>query len=490
MPNGSRRSQRTRAANRRRTRQASRRSGGPPVATATTATDPLSAADAAGLLHKGIVEGNPTIPLSLADVDIGDVCEEVSKIKVWDCQMDRAIKSLRKLKDDGIPEPLGRVLASTAVPASVAHTVRGHVLQGRPSAVIGLMDAISREFGDTCARDIADYIYELENWQCTQQHILEMLPQLEAAGVPEDVRYALEVAAHSHTTDGDGQLKRPVYVSDPASFAAATNHVHVAIGNPSFPMWREALNGILEEFSVDELAAAIEQFSDWGGTDEQAMQMLQAMRTTDVPAPIVEAFRKSACTSTTLADTTEQAELGLRCGRSHAAVPDIEPVPVPLSAAQRAARQGGVREAPFDPKTATRPGVNKAAWEVIDPEPQPLECSTCCYPFAQGDLFGCDTEQCEYRQCASCILKGKGGACTTPGCYKLHWDCPACTEPAGEDAELKLTDARFSKADVLLALDGCRRQLARANDDAATVIDSAMTSFVAEMRSVRRSLYY
>ena len=106
--------------------------------------------------------------------------------------MDRAIKSLRKLKDDGIPEPLGRVLASTAVPASVAHTVRGHVLQGRPSAVIGLMDAISREFGDTCAHDIADYIYELENWQCTQQHILEMLPQLGAAGVPEDVRYALD----------------------------------------------------------------------------------------------------------------------------------------------------------------------------------------------------------------------------------------------------------------------------------------------------------
>ena len=53
-----------------------------------------------------------------------------------------------------------------------------------------------------------------------------------------------------------------------------------------------------------------------------------------------------------------------------------------------------------------------------------------------------------------------------------------------------MTDVRFSKADVLLALDGCRRQLARANDDAATVIDSAMTSFVAEMRSVRRSLYY
>ena len=29
---------------------------------------------------------------------------------------------------------------------------------------------------------------------------------------------------------------------------------------------------------------------------------------------------------------------------------------------------GGVREAPLDPKTATRPGVNEAAWEVIDPD--------------------------------------------------------------------------------------------------------------------------
>jgi hypothetical protein len=381
---------------------------------------------------------------------------------VWNCDVHGALDSLRKLKDDGIPEPLGCVLTSTVLPASLAQTVRAYVLQGRPSAVISLMDtvislinAISREFGDTPAHDIADAIYELQTWPCTQQHILEMLPQLGAAGVPEDVRYALEVTAHSHTTDGDGQLKRPVYVSDPASFAVATNHVHVATGNPSFRMWREALNGILEEFSVDELAAAIEQFSDWGGTDEQAMLMLQAMRTTDVPAPIVEAFRKSACTSTTIADSAEQQELGLQCGRSHAG-----------------------------------PGVNEAAWEVIDPEPQPLECSTCCYPFAEDDLFGCDTEQCEYRQCASCILKGKGGACTTPGCYKLHWDCPACTEPAGEDAGLELTDVRFSKADVLLALDGCRRQLARANDDAATAIDSAMTSFVAEMRSVRRSLYY
>ena len=111
-----------------------------------------------------------------------------------------------------------------------------------------------------------------------------------------------------------------------------------------------------------------------------------------------------------------------------------------------------------------------------------------CHPFSKDDLFGCDTSQCEYRQCATCILKGKGGVCTTPGCLKLHWDCPACTEPAGDDAGLELSDVRFSKADVLLALDGCRRQFARANDDAATAMDSAMTSFVREMGTVRRGL--
>jgi hypothetical protein len=460
-----------------------RRAGRRAAAAATT--EPLSPADIANLLHKGIIEGNPTIPLSLADANINEVCEEVSKIKVWDCDVHCAYESLRKLKDDGIPEPLGRTLASTVLPASLAQAVRAYVLQGRPSAVISLMDTISREFGDTPAHDIADYIYELETWQCTQQHILEMLPQLGAAGVPEDVRYALEVTAHSGTTNGDGQLKRPTYVSDPASFAIATNRVHVAIGDPSFPMWREALTGILEEFSVDEVAAAIDQFSDWGGTDEQAMRMLQAMRTTDVPAPIVEAFRNSACTSTTIADSAVQQELGLQCGRSSAAVPDIEPAPVPLSAAQRAARQGGVREAPFDPKTATCPGVNPAPWEQpAEPEPQPAECSTCCHPFSKDDLFGCDTAQCSYLQCANCILKGKGGACTTPGCYKLHWECPACTEPAGETAGLKLTDARFSKADVLLALDDMRKQ----RDAVTEELDSAMTSFVRTMQQVRRAL--
>ena len=50
------------------------------------------------------------------------------------------------------------------------------------------------------------------------------------------------------------------------------------------------------------------------------------------------------------------------------------------------------------------------------------------------------------------------------------------------------TDVRFSKADVLLALDGCRRQFARANDDAVTAMDIAMTSFVREMTTVRRGL--
>ena len=48
----------------------------------------------------------------------------------------------------------------------------------------------------------------------------------------------------------------------------------------------------LEEFSVEEFAAAIEQVSGWESTDERAMRMLRAMRTSEVPAPIVEAFRK------------------------------------------------------------------------------------------------------------------------------------------------------------------------------------------------------
>ena len=80
--------------------------------------------------------------------------------------------------------------------------------------------------------------------------------------------------------------------------------------------------------------------------------MLQAMRTSDVPPPIVEAFRKSACTTTTVADSAEQAELGLQCGHA----PDIE-------------------EAPLDLKTTACPDIS--------PEPQPTECSTCCYPFAK-----------------------------------------------------------------------------------------------------------
>ena len=132
-----------------------------------------------------------------------------------------------------------------------------------------------------------------------------------------------------------------------------------------------------------------------------------------MPPPIVEAFRKSACATTTVADSAEQAELGLQCGHA----PDIE-------------------EAPLDLKTTACPDTS--------PEPQPTECSTCCYPFAKEDLFGCRTEQCSYLQCASCILKGGGGVCRNPECNFVYWECPACTEPGGGNAQLRLTDARFS----------------------------------------------
>jgi len=140
-------------------------------------------------------------------------------------------------------------------------------------------------------------------------------------------------------------------------------------------------------------------------------------------------------------------------------------------------------------------GSGAASWEGLQPEPQPTECSTCCHPFSKDDLFGCDTSQCEYRQCATCILKGKGGVCTTPGCFKLHWDCPACTEPAGVDAGLELTDVRFSKADVLLALDANRKgftsSIQEVHDECnatAQRLDTVMRGFMRQMDQFRSTM--
>jgi hypothetical protein len=268
-----------------------------------------------------------------------------------------------------------------------------------------------------------------------------MLPQLEAAGVHTAILTALRVTAHSHTSDADHEMTH-IVVDDPLSFAKASTRVLTRIlagVGPSFKVWRDSLDRLLQQFSVDDFVVAFAQVSDWGCTDEQAMRMLQAMRTSDVPAPIVEAFRKSACVTTTVADSAMRAELGLQC--SHA--PAIEEAP-----------------------------------EMIDPEPQPLECSTCCNPFSRDNLFGCDTEQCDYLQCATCILKGNGSVCTTPDCYGLHWNCPACTEPAGTEAGLELTDDRFSKEDVLLALKSSREDMLRTVTAAHEEIDAMMSRAV------------
>jgi hypothetical protein len=90
------------------------------------------------------------------------------------------------------------------------------------------------------------------------------------------------------------------------------------------------------------------------------------------------------------------------------------------------------------------------------PEAEAMECNTCCYPFSKQDLFGCDTDQCDYIQCKDCIIKGKSGLCSQVGCLIMHWSCPACTNNAG-DGSLKLTDDRFTKDDVLAVLDKVRK---------------------------------
>lgn len=63
-----------------------------------------------------------------------------------------------------------------------------------------------------------------------------------------------------------------------------------------------------------------------------------------------------------------------------------------------------------------------------DPEPAPGECMTCCLPFGEDRLFGCQTPNCTYLQCLECIIKDGGGACARPGCVRIHMKCPNCRE--------------------------------------------------------------
>jgi hypothetical protein len=53
---------------------------------------------------------------------------------------------------------------------------------------------------------------------------------------------------------------------------------------------------------------------------------------------------------------------------------------------------------------------------------------TCCLPFGEDRLFGCQTPNCTYLQCLECIIKDGGGACARPGCVRIHMKCPNCRE--------------------------------------------------------------
>lgn len=102
------------------------------------------------------------------------------------------------------------------------------------------------------------------------------------------------------------------------------------------------------------------------------MRALTNMRLAHAPEPMTEAFRKSACVETTVADSAVHEDLDLRCGRPRAEHPDPEPV------AKSAAKMHG---------------------RAPDPEPcPPGDCMTCCEPFAKDKLVGCKTAHCTYVQ--------------------------------------------------------------------------------------------
>ena len=67
--------------------------------------------------------------------------------------------------------------------------------------------------------------------------------------------------------------------------------------------------------------------------------------------------------------------------------------------------------------------------------------------------------------------------CHNPECNFVHWGCPACTEPGGGNAQLRLTDARFSKADVLLVLKTVRKDIDKTMTDAHDEIQATMAQF-------------
>ena len=64
------------------------------------------------------------------------------------------------------------------------------------------------------------------------------------------------------------------------------------------------------DLSFEDVAQGFEAVTEWQCADEQAMRALASMRLADAPEPIIEAFHKSACVETTVADSAVQEDLG------------------------------------------------------------------------------------------------------------------------------------------------------------------------------------
>ena len=186
--------------------------------------------------------------------------------------------------------------------------------------------------------------------------------------------------------------------------------------------------------AVAELIRGVET---WDCTDDQAMRALRNLRAVDTPSSIIEAFRLSACTSQTAATEEERSTLGVHCCHAHAAAPD--------------------------------------------PEPQSRECQTCCEPFAPDQLVTCAaSEECDYAQCVSCIVKGGGGVCPRVGCMYVHFKCPACRQ-VSTTQDLALTDERFTKDHVLQILDSLRVRFRNKFEQQEERLDEIMNEFTDTM---------
>ncbi len=137
-------------------------------------------------------------------------------------------------------------------------------------------------------------------------------------------------------------------------------------------------------------------------------------------------------------------------------------------------------------EAAPTPSVAPCHAEDLAPEPQPIECLTCCTPVAPALLAYCETPACTYYQCAECVIRGDGGCCARVGCWELHQCCPQCREQVTCGS---LTVKDLPADLLLLALDKNRKR-ARAHVEAVVdKLDDTMDSFMREMASVRRAAF-